>query len=228
VPRRYDAPMDRRLALAVFRAVTAIVVIVAIAYQAWVIIDSGLFRPLRFFAFFTILSNLFGAVLWLYLAARWRRTRTRLDDLLRGAATLYLTVTFIVVVVLLGGAELSLSDRIVDFIVHKAFPVLVVIDWLIDPPETDLRMQDLAYWLIFPVIWVVLTLIRGAVDGWYPYPFLDPDNGGYRSVAYHVAAIVAGFLILSGIIVALGDFGRDRRLRAKRAGPATGGAETGA
>src|SRR5215468_845160 len=106
--------MDRRLALAVFRAIVAIIVLVAIAYQIKVIVDSGLFRPLRFFAFFTILSNLFGAVLWLYLAARWRQTRTRRDDLLRGAATLYLVVTFVVVVLLLGGAELSLSDQIVD------------------------------------------------------------------------------------------------------------------
>jgi hypothetical protein len=214
--------MDRRQALAVFRAVTAIIVIVAIAYQIKVIVDSGLFRPLRFFAFFTILSNLFGAILWLDLAATWRRVRTRRDDLLRGAATLYLVVTFVVVVLLLGGAELSLSDRIVDFVVHKLFPVLVVIDWLVDPPETDLRMQDIALWLIVPLVWVIVTLIRGAVDDWYPYPFLDPANGGYRSVAYHVAAIFAGFLVIAGAIVALGDWGRDRRLRAKRQAPPSG------
>ncbi len=214
--------MDRRQALAVFRAVTAIIVIVAIAYQIKVIVDSGLFRPLRFFAFFTILSNLFGAILWLYLAATWRRARTRRDDLLRGAATLYLVVTFVVVVLLLGGAELSLSDRIVDFVVHKLFPVLVVIDWLVDPPETDLRMQDIALWLIFPLVWVIVTLIRGAVDDWYPYPFLDPANGGYRSVAYHVAAIFAGFLVIAGAIVALGDWGRNRRLRAQRQAPPSG------
>jgi hypothetical protein len=214
--------MDRRQALAVFRAVTALIVIVAIAYQIKVIVDSGLFRPLRFFAFFTILSNLFGAILWLYLAATWRRTRTRRDDLLRGAATLYLVVTFVVVVLLLGGAELSLSDQIVDFVVHKLFPVLVVIDWLVDPPETDLRMQDVALWLIFPLVWVILTLIRGAADNWYPYPFLDPANGGYRSVAYHVVVIFAGFLVIAGAIVALGDWGRDRRLRAQRQAPPSG------
>jgi hypothetical protein len=176
-----------------------------------------LFRPLRFFAFFTILSNLFGAILWLWLALRWRRARSRTDDLLRGAATLYLVVTFVVVVVLLSGAELSLSDRLVDFTVHKLFPVLVVIDWIVDPPETDLRLRDVALWLVFPVIWVALTLIRGAADDWYPYPFLDPANGGYRSVAYHVVAILAGFLVIAGAIIALGDFGRDRRIRRERA-----------
>jgi hypothetical protein len=212
--------MDRRLALGIVRAIVGIIVLVAIAYQAWLIIDSGLFRPLRFFAFFTILSNLFGAVLWLWLAARWRQSRTRTDDLLRGAATLYLAVTFIVVVVLLRGAELSLSNPLVDFIVHKAFPVLAVIDWILDPPETDLRMRDVALWLIFPLVWIGLTLARGAVDTWYPYPFLDPDNGGYRSVAYHVIAILAGSLVIAGGIIALGDFGRDRRLRVLRRGAA--------
>ncbi len=209
--------MDRRQALAMFRGITAVVVLAAIAYQVYLNIDSGLFRPLRFFAFFTVLSNLFGAFLWLSLAARWRRTRTRTDDLLRGASTLYLVVTFVVVVVLLSGAELQVANPAVDFVVHKLFPILVVVDWLVDPPETDLRMQDVALWLIFPLIWVVVTLIRGAADSWYPYPFLDPDNGGYRSVAYHVVAIFAGFIVIAGAIIALGDVGRDRRIRRSRA-----------
>jgi hypothetical protein len=214
--------MDRRLALAVFRAVTAIIVIAAIIWQVVLNIDSGLFRPLRFFAFFTILSNVFGAVLWLWLAATWDRARTRRVDLLRGAATLYLVITFVVVVVLLSGAELQVADPRVDFVVHKLFPVLVVVDWLLDPPETDLRMTDVALWLIFPLVWVAATLIRGAVDNWYPYPFLDPDQGGYRSVGYHVIAILAGFVVVAGIIVALGDWGRDRRLRRAASGDASG------
>lgn len=209
--------MDRRTGLALFRGVVGVVVLVAVAYQAILIVNSGLFRPLRFFAFFTILSNIFAAVVWLWLAIRWRQARTRNDDLLRGAATLYLVVTFVVVVVLLQGAELSLSNPLVDFVVHKLFPVLAVIDWIIDPPETDLRMTDIAMWLVFPLAWVAFTLIRGGLDNWYPYPFLDPANGGYRSVAYHVIVIFAGFLVIAGVIVALGDFGRDRRLRRNRA-----------
>jgi hypothetical protein len=79
-------------------------------------------------------------------------------------------------------------------------------------------MRDVAIWLIFPLIWLALTLIRGAVDTWYPYPFLDPDSGGYRSVAYHVIVILAGVLVIAGGVVALGDVGRDRRLRSARRG----------
>ena len=219
--------MDRRAALGLFRAIVAIVVLGAVAYQAWLILNSGLFRPLRFFAFFTILSNVFAAIVWLWLALRWQARRTRTDDLLRGGATLYLVVTFVVVVVLLQGAELSLSNPVVDFVVHKLFPVLAVIDWIVDPPETDLRLSDVVLWLIFPLAWLAFTLIRGALDNWYPYPFLDPDNGGYRSVAYHVVAILAGFIVIAGAIVALGDFGRDRRLRRERAGHSLSSSATG-
>jgi hypothetical protein len=205
--------MDRRQTLAIARAAFGLLVIIAIAFQAKTLIDSGFFRPLRYFAFFTILSNLFGAVLFLVLAARWRATRTHAVDVLRGAAVVYLVVTFIVVVALLSGAELQVGVPWVDFVVHELFPLVVVIDWLIDPPATDIRLRDVAAWLAFPIIWVVLTLARGAADHWYPYPFLDPANGGYRSVAYHVGMILAGFLVISGAVNAISDVLRARAAR---------------
>jgi hypothetical protein len=205
--------MDRRQILAIVRAAFGLLVLVAIAYQARTLIDAGFFRPLRYFAFFTILSNLFGAILFLALAARWRTTRTHAFDVLRGAAVLYLVITFIVVLVLLSGAELQVGVPWVDFVVHKLFPLVVVIDWLIDPPSTDVRLRDVAWWLVFPSVWVVLTLARGAVDHWYPYPFLDPANGGYRSVAFHVGMILAGFLVIAGGVNAVSDVLRDRATR---------------
>jgi hypothetical protein len=205
--------MDRRLALAVFRAITAAIVIVALLVQVKLNLDSGLFRPLRFFALFTVLSYTFTAVLWLWLAFRWRATRTRADDLLRGASVLYLVLSLVIVVVLVAGPEIQVGDPRVDLIVRKIFPIVAVIDWLIDPPATDLRLRDVGLWLIFPVVWLGLTLIRGAVDDWYPYRFLDPGPAGYRSVAYYGVTLLAALLVIAGGIIGLGDFGRDRRLR---------------
>lgn len=49
-------------------------------------------------------------------------------DLLRGASVVYLTVTFIVVVLLLSGADLQVAVPWVDFVLHKLFPVVVVPD----------------------------------------------------------------------------------------------------
>jgi hypothetical protein len=205
--------MDRRQILAIARTVFGAVVIVAIAYQAKTLLDAGFFRPLRYFALFPILSNLFAAVLYLVLAARWRATRTRAFDLLRGAAVLYLVVTFVVVIALQAGSELQVGVPWVDFVLHKLFPLVVVIDWLIEPPATDLRLRDVAAWMVFPVAWVAFTLVRGTIDGWYPNAFMDPGVGGYRAVAYNVTMLVAGLLVIGGLTVAVSDVLRERAAR---------------
>lgn len=197
--------------LAIVRGGSALLVLIAIAVQINTSIEADSFFPTRFFLFFTILSNLFGAFLYLWLAARWRATGTVTTDLLRGASAVYLTVTFFVVIALLSGADLQLAVPWVDFVLHKLFPVIVVVDWLLDPPVTRLTFRQALVWLVYPLIWTGFTVIRGAIDGWYPYPFLNPTNGGYVSVAIVSAAIFVGFLVIIWLTVWLGNAMRDRR-----------------
>lgn len=208
--------MDGRSAQALVRATSAGLVLLAIVVQVMTAIGAGSFDPTRFFAFFTVLSNLFGAALFLVLALRWRSAPSMSLDVLRGASVVYLTVTFIVVILLLSAAELQLAIPWVDFVLHKVFPVIVVVDWLVDPPTRRLTYRGSLRWLVFPSVWVTLTLIRGAADGWYPYPFLDPANGGYGSVAVYFVAILVGFLAIGAMTVALGDAMHDRRSRTRR------------
>jgi hypothetical protein len=202
--------MDRRLALGLARAAFALLVLFAIVVQVNTTIGKGNFNPTKFFAFFTILSNLFGAALFLVLAARWRSEPSTTTDMLRGGSVGYLTVTFIVVVLLLSGADLQVAIPWVDAVLHKIFPVVVVIDWLIDPPTRRLTFRQSLLWVTYPLIWVAFTLLRGRIDNWYPYPFLNPANGGYGSVAFYVLTILVGFFVISAITVALGNAMRDR------------------
>ncbi len=51
--------------------------------------------------------------------------------------------------------------------------------------------------MIYPLAWTVLTVIRGALDGWYPYPFLDPANGGYGALVTTTVGIVVGFFVIA-------------------------------
>lgn len=210
--------MDKRQVLGLVRGGSALIVFIAIVVQLANNIGGGTFNPTRYFAFFTILSNLFGATLFLVLAARWRSAHNPTLDLLRGASVLYLTVTFFVVIALLSSADLQVAIPWVDFVVHKFFPVVVLIDWLVDPPRARLTYRQSLLWLVYPLIWVVFTLIRGAVDNWYPYPFLDPAHGGYGSVAVVSAAILVGFLVLATAIVAVGNALGDRSRRMQPAG----------
>lgn len=58
-------------------------------------------------------------------------------------------------------------------------------------------------WLSFPLVWIVYTIIRGAIVNLYPYPLLNPANGGYASVAVYCVVILIAMLVVSALVVVL-------------------------
>jgi hypothetical protein len=209
--RRKDRAMDHWSPLRVVRALSIVVVLAAIVAQAKVLADAGSFDPTRFFAFFTIQSNLIGVAAFSWLVARPDGPRGRGVELLRAGAAVYLTVTFFVVIVLLSGVDVQLQLVWVDVVLHKVFPIVVVADWLLDPPRVPLLYRDIATLIVYPLIWTALTMIRGAVDGWYPYPFLNPANGGYGQVLVTAIAVTVGFIVISAALIWLGNWRRVAR-----------------
>jgi hypothetical protein len=114
--------------------------IVAMTYQFAATADSA-FKKLNFFSFFTIQSNLLAVATLLLLVVVRRAERTRLFDTARSAVVLYMAVTGVVFALLLSGLQEELQTTIpwVDFVVHKLMPVVLVADWLLDPPRTASR-----------------------------------------------------------------------------------------
>jgi hypothetical protein len=207
----HDPPMISQPVLRIIRALSAALVVAAIVAQMKASADGGAFDATRFFAYFTIQSNLIGVAAFAWLVARPDGQRSRGVELLRAAAAVYLTVTFFVVIVLLSDVPVGLQLPWVDVVLHKIFPVIVVLDWLLDPPRTRLAYRDIGALIVFPLIWTGLTMIRGAVDPahWYPYPFLDPAKGGYGQVLVTAVAITIGFIAISAAIIRLGTWRRD-------------------
>jgi hypothetical protein len=83
---------------------------------------------------------------------------------------------------------------------------LLQVLWLYQPPEANLAISQIQYWLIFPLLYLGYTLTRGVIVGWYPYPFLNPANvGGYGGVLLYSLAIVLLFLVVSCILITLGN-----------------------
>lgn len=167
------------------------------------------FSASNFFSFFTIESNLFAAAVLLYGAARPANERASSTyDLVRGAAVLYMTTTGVVYGVLLAGyaAELGTAVRWADNVVHRLMPVILVVDWLIDPPRTRLTMRRALVWLVYPLAYLAYSLVRGPIVDWYPYPFLDPDKaGGYVGVFAYSVGITVFVLLVAWGTVAVGN-----------------------
>jgi hypothetical protein len=204
--------VDRRTVITGYRALFGSLGVAAIVTQLADLAGKGVLNPVNFFSYFTILSNTLAVVVLLTGATVWRDRRSPVWDMLRGAAVLYMTVTLIVFALLLSGTDVDTAIPWVNAVVHQLLPVVMIVDWLIDPPANPLTIRQGLAWLIPPLIWIVYTMIRGPIAGWYPYPFLDPANGGYGSVAVTTLVILAGGAVLCAILVTAGNTMRDRAL----------------
>lgn len=162
----------------------------------------------NFFSFFTIQSNIIGGItlaIGVVILARSRGTEPRWFGVLRVCATSYLATTGVVYNLLLRGIELPQGATLPwsNEILHVVIPVVMVLDWLFAPGRRRRSWSVIGVVVIYPIVWAVYTMVRGPFIfsdamqrmGWYPYPFLDPANGGYLSVALYVlliSAVMAG------------------------------------
>lgn len=193
-----------------FAALTVAAIITQIAN----LVDARVFNPTRFFLFFTVLSNLFAIGVFLEGGRRQLAGQAPVPDLWRGAAVVFMTVTFVVFAVLLRDLQEQLQTNVawVDTVLHRIMPVAIMADWLIEPPHGPIGLRRaFVPWLAPPLAWTALTLIRGAVDGWYPYPFLDPADGGYGMVALYAIGIFALFVAVTWLVATVGPELRGRR-----------------
>ena len=156
------------------------------------------FDPANFFGYFTILSNIFAALVLIYVAIDWREP-SRALDVVRGAATFCMALVGIVFSLLLANLESNLIGW-VNVVVHYLMPLALIADWLVVPPRHRLGGGDAATWLVLPFAYVVYTLVRGAIVHWYPYPFLDVDVAGGDNVAWTIVALLLGAIALAAIL----------------------------
>ena len=97
----------------------------------------------------------------------------------------------------------------VNSAVHQVTPAVMLADWVCFPPWP--RSSALASyrwalgWLAFPLLYFAYSLSRGAVEHWYPYPFLDPRHpGGYGRVALYAVVLAVGMAVLAAGVCWIG------------------------
>lgn len=190
-----------------YRLLVGLAVLAAVGYDYWRVSVQFHQTAGNYSSYFTIQSNLLAAAVLLWGAVR-PAGRPVLRAVLRGAAVLYLLVTGIVYALLLAHLKTSVVPW-VNFVLHRLAPVVLVLDWLVDPPGPVITWRWASVWLAYAPAYVGYTLVRGLANGWYPYPFVDPAQpGGYGTVAAWCGGITALGLVLMGLLVLSGRRGR--------------------
>ncbi|PPH29758.1 Pr6Pr family membrane protein [Rathayibacter sp. AY1F9] len=193
-----------RVPVALLRLLVAAAVLVAVIATAVDTASQTPLNPFNFFGFFTIQSNIVLAVVLGATAVLALRRRPAPGGLVlvRGAFTGYIIIVGLVYNTLLtdvaGGVALPWANTVM----HVLFPVYGLLDWLLLADRPPLPWRRLWLVVVYPIVWLVVVLIRGATDGWVPYPFLDPATG-YGQVSVFVVGIAVAFLASGALVWAM-------------------------
>lgn len=155
---------------------------------------------LRFFSYFTILTNLLVAFYFLFsmvkkdtVLSAFFRKRGQLTALL-----VYISIVGIVYQVLLRPLWSPQGwQQVVDELLHSIIPLYVLLFWWLFEDRKGLEWKMIPSWLLYPILYLFCILFRGALSGFYPYPFIDVSLLGYEKVALNSLLMSAGFVFMS-------------------------------
>jgi hypothetical protein len=90
---------------------------------------------------------------------------------------------------------------------------MFVIYWIVAAPKSGITWIDPIKWLVYPIIYMAYSLIRGAIADWYPYWFVDITKLGYSTALTNTAFVMIGFIVVGFVYAMLAKllFGRAAR-----------------
>jgi len=148
--------------------------------------------------YFTILTGLLVAVVM--TAITFGR---RISPFMLAGATLASILVGVVYVTLLRH-NLTGARYISNLLLHYLVPTGMAAYWLLFGPKTGLNWRHPFVWLLYPLAYFIYALTRGAVDGRYPYPFMDLNKISFLTAVRNGLAIGIVFLLAGLAIVAIG------------------------
>jgi hypothetical protein len=195
-------PAARYLAL-----IAALVCWGALLLQLWLALGAGQANDqsairvlVNYFSYFTIFINLFAALMF-----TWTATTDAPPPGLRTAAAVYISVGGIGYSLLLRNVwDPQGLQKLADILLHDVIPLAYILFWLIFfRKRAPLPWRSAFVWLIWPLIYLIYSMVRGSIVGWYPYHFLDPRIFSYPRILSTVVGFLVAFLALGLAAVSL-------------------------
>ncbi|TWC49089.1 hypothetical protein FBY04_12222 [Pseudomonas sp. SJZ080] len=177
-----------------------------ILYSRWSLEASLLGGLVSFFSYFTVLTNTLVATV---LTCEW----TSRDSAARRWFLQPWVSSGIAVSIAVVGLAYNILLRhlwhpegwqwLADELMHDVMPLLFLAWWFYCVPKGTLRLWHIALWVIYPLVYFAYALLRGHLLAAYPYPFIDVDTLGYPQVFANAGGLLAGFLVIALVLIAL-------------------------
>ena len=177
-----------------------------IFYSRWTLGASLLGGLVSFFSYFTVLSNtLVATVLTCALTSRESAARRWfLQPWVSSGVTVSIAVVGLAYNILLRHLWHPEGWQwLADELMHDVMPLLFLAWWWLCVPKGTLRLRHIALWVIYPLLYFAYALLRGHLLAVYPYPFIDVDKLGYPQVFVNAGGLLAGFVVIALLVIAL-------------------------
>lgn len=158
----------------------------------------------RFFTYFTILVNLIVTIYFTSTVFKKQEVQEKSLGYLT-AITVYITIVGATYQIILRGTwQPTDLQRIVDELLHSVMPVLTIIFWYLFEKKAHVKYSQILKWAIFPIVYLIIMLIRGNFSGFYPYPFVDVTALGLKKVLINSLFVTIFFFIISFLYIRIG------------------------
>jgi hypothetical protein len=193
-----------------FAAIGAMIAWFALLGQYYLIIENRTVSvaetTVRYFSYFTILTNIVVAV---FFTAHLLGSNSSLKRFFQKpgivtAVTLYITIVGLVYQFILRQSWNPQGfQKVIDELLHSVVPAVAIIYWFLYEDKTKPQWKQVPAWLIYPALYLVFILIRGAFSGFYPYFFVDVTNAGYSKVMVNSCLLLLAFSCFAALFVVL-------------------------
>ncbi|WP_268797617.1 Pr6Pr family membrane protein [Pseudomonas huanghezhanensis] len=179
----------------------------------WEIQASPIGGLVKFFSFFTVLTNTLVAVA---LSCAVVNRQSAGHRFFRSP----IVCSGITVSIVLVGIAYNLLLRhlwhpegwqlVADELLHDIMPLAFLAYWWLYVRKGVLRLKHVCVWTVYPLVYFAYVLLRGDLIGDYVYPFIDIGTIGYFSAFTNALGVLAGFVAMGLLLLGVD------RLRAPR------------
>ncbi|HNZ28100.1 MAG TPA: Pr6Pr family membrane protein [Spirochaetota bacterium] len=175
-----------------------------------VVIRAGISKGANMLSYFTIQSNLIIAATYI-LNMITSGKNVQWMSALKSCALLWILITGVVFHFML--SKFYKPEGIFaysNFILHYVTPVGMLLNWLIFEEKGRFKYSFSIFWVLYPILYVIISQFRAILDGFYPYWFINPtkpypDGAGSGLNVVIITAVLAVVFCVIGVILVFID-----------------------
>jgi len=198
--------------LATLRLLVGVGLVGSVIWQVTDRIANDNFRPFEYFAYFSIVTAIFAGLFLITTSfgLMLKIEDTKWVEIARLSFAVALIVVAVVYHALLADVASDVRDGdyawpvLPNEIIHTYAPILEAIEYVISVKAFRIRLRAFVWVVVFPLTWLMLSIVRGSATNWWPYWFINPNGeAGLGGMLTYIAAISMFFLALGLAVIGL-------------------------